>query len=54
MTANKTQYIHIFGQPKPTKVSHPLTVQDMRSIGFFNRIIKNYLKINIIKKRNEV
>lgn len=53
MTANKPQYIHIFGQPKPTKVSHPLTVQDMRSVAFFNRIIKNYLKMNKIQKRKE-
>ncbi len=45
------QTIHIYGQ-KPTQVKTPFTVQDLRSIASFNRIIKNYLKMQRIESQN--
>ncbi len=45
------QTIHIYSQ-KPTKVKTPFTVQDLRSIASFNRIIKNYLKMQRIESKN--
>lgn len=42
--------------PYGTTIFVPLpegsTVQDLRSLAFFNRIIRNYLKMNKISQKN--
>lgn len=43
--------IHLYGQ-KETTADQPLTVRDIRSIAHFNRIIKNYIKMQNITKKN--
>lgn len=43
--------IHIYGQ-RPFRTRQKLTVQDLRSIASFNRIIKNYLKMQRIESKN--
>lgn len=45
--------IHIYEQ-KPFRTRQKLTVQDLRSIAFFNRIIKNYFKMLRIESQTNV
>ena len=47
----KVQRIHLYGQPA-IRVRQTMTVEDMRSIAHFNCIIRNYIKMNKIKNRN--
>jgi hypothetical protein len=45
---------HIFGQPHLVKLPKRTTVQDLKSLAFFNRIIKNYMKMQKIKNQKTV
>lgn len=48
---------HLFGQPTFVELPSSTTIKDLRTLAAFNRIIKNYLKINIIKnghKKDEI
>ena len=43
---------HIYGQPTFVKLPKGTTVQDLRTLAHFNRIVKNYAKMCEIEKRN--
>lgn len=43
---------HIFGTKGFVNLPKGTTVDDLRSLAYFNAVIKNYLKMNIIKRRN--
>ena len=37
---------HLFGQSKFIELPNTTTIQDLRTLAWFNRIIKNYLKMD--------
>ena len=39
---------HLYGQPTLVDLPKDATVQDLRSLAWFNRIIRNYLKMKKI------
>lgn len=41
---------HIYGQPSFVKLPKGATVQDLKSLAYFNKIIKNYIKMMNIEK----
>ena len=47
----KVLRIHLYGQPA-IRVRQTMTVEDMRAVAHFNYIIRNYIKMNKIKNRN--
>ena len=42
---------HIYGQPGFVELPKNTTIQDLRILAWFNRIIKNYYKMLRIEKR---
>lgn len=42
--------LHLYGQKGLTELPSGTTVQDLRSLAHFNRVIKNYLKMRKIEK----
>lgn len=42
---------HPYGQPYLVELPKDATVQDLKSLAHFNRIIKNYLKMRKIEKK---
>ena len=42
---------HLYGQPNLVKLPKDATTQDLRSLAWFNRIIRNYIKMKKIEKR---
>lgn len=43
---------HLYGQSTFVKLPKGTTVQDLRELAHFNRIIKNYAKMCVIEKSN--
>lgn len=43
---------HIYGQPSFVELPKSTATEDLRSLASFNRIIKNYLKMDRILKEN--
>lgn len=41
---------HFFGQSKLIELPNTTTIQDLRALAWFNRVIKNYLMMQRIKK----
>ena len=46
----KDMKFHLYGQKGLTELPSGTTVQDLRSLAHFNRVIKNYLKMRKIEK----
>ena len=44
---------HIYGQPYLINLPKGSTVEDLKSLAYFNRIIKNYLKMLKIEHRDK-
>jgi len=44
---------HFYGQPTFTELPKSTTIQDLRGLARFNRIMKNYAKMKIIEKRTD-
>lgn len=44
---------HIYGQPSFVKLPKNATVQDLKSLAYFNHIIKNYIKMEKIERRTD-
>ena len=42
---------HIFGQPGLIKLPKKTTVKDLKSLAYFNGVIRNYLKMKKIEKK---
>ena len=42
---------HIYGQLGVVKLPPGATVSDLKSLAYFNRIIRNYQKMKIIERR---
>lgn len=43
---------HIYGQKDFVELPENITIGDLQSLAFFNKIIKNYLKMNKIENDN--
>ena len=44
---------HPYKQPYLVDLPDTATVEDIKSLAYFNRIIKNYLKMLLIEEENE-
>lgn len=44
---------HLYGQPDFVDLPEGITVEDLRSLASFNRIIKNYIKMKRIENENK-
>lgn len=44
---------HLYGQPGLVDLPDSTTVEDLRSLASFNRIIKNYLKMKKIEDESK-
>jgi len=44
---------HIYGQPTFVRLPKNTSIQDLRSLAYFNKIIKNYSKMLMIERRTE-
>ena len=50
---NKKRHMrfHIYGQPGLFDLPETTTIQDLRTLAWFNRFIKSYLKMQIIANK---
>ena len=49
----KPMRFHLYGQPGLVDLPDSTTVEDIRSLASFNRIIKNYLKMKKIEDESK-
>lgn len=43
---------HFYGQPRFSELPKNTTIEDLRVLAWFNRIIKNYLKMDRIEREH--
>lgn len=45
---------HPYGQPALVELPKDATVQDLKTLAHFNRIVMNYIKMKIIEKKEQI
>ena len=48
----KNMRFHIYGQQGFIDLPDTATIQDLKTLAWFNRFIRNYLKMQIIQSKN--